>query len=624
MKYAEAIDWLYGSQLFGIKLGLDNARRLLCEFVESEPGFATMRVVHVAGTNGKGSVCALADSTCRAAGLRTGLFTSPHLISFRERIRVSGEKIGERDAARLLEEMRELVADWDPYPTFFELALALGLRHFAEQGVEVAFLETGMGGRLDATNALEFPVVSVITPIALDHREWLGGRLAEIAAEKAGIIKPGVPAVSARQCGEVLAVLREAAKHAGSDLRMVENRWEKSAVGLPGGHQRENAALAVAALAEAGIAVSPAAIAEGLAGVRWRGRLERIPRVEGRELVVDGSGVRVLDLKSKNGTKVNGTTVMEAVLKDGDCLHLGKFEITFNDALESKVVLDDHKPLSEEAGTIIRSVGELSRLLDEAPAPKEPTDQKPVPADVEEIGKANRILKVLTKVAETLIAVRPVEEVLHQVMDIVFDHVPADRGFLMLRDEGGSSVLVPMVVKHRDPSSGGEDRITISKTIADTVMKDRVAILTSDAMVDPRFGAGDSIRFHGIRSAMCSPLWHEEQVIGIIHVDSPMLTNCFTPDDLDVLTALANYAAVAIERARLNQKIVAEEKKRERLGRFLSPQVTSRILAASDNEGSALGDPEVRDVSVLFADISGFTRLSERMSPSAVALLLNS
>ena len=141
-------------------------------------------------------------------------------------------------------------------------------------------------------------------------------------------------------------------------------------------------------------------------------------------------------------------------------------------------------------------------------------------------------------------------------------------------------------------------------------------------MVAPRVGAGDSIRFHGIRSAMCAPLWNEDQVIGIIHVDSPMLTNCFTENDLDVLTALANYAAVAVERARLNQQIVAEEKKRERLGRFLSPQVTSRILAA-DAQDSALGAPEVREVSVLFADISGFTPLSERMSPSAVALLLN-
>ena len=154
-------------------------------------------------------------------------------------------------------------------------------------------------------------------------------------------------------------------------------------------------------------------------------------------------------------------------------------------------------------------------------------------------------------------------------------------------------------------------------------MHDRVSILTSDALVDPRFGSGDSIRFHGIRSAMCAPLWNQDQVIGIIHVDSPMLTNCFNVNDLDMLTALANYAALAVERARLNQKIVAEEKKRERLGRFLSPQVTSRILAASDAQGSELGAPEVREVTVLFADIVGFTTMSEKMSPAAVALLLN-
>jgi adenylate cyclase len=340
-------------------------------------------------------------------------------------------------------------------------------------------------------------------------------------------------------------------------------------------------------------------------------------------ITADTDGVRLVDLGSKNGTLVNDVKIEKAILKNGDRIHLGKFEITFTDALESRVVIDDEKPLSEEAGTIVRSVGEVSRLIEEPPAPKEPTAKRAVPAEVEEIEKSNRILKVLTKLSkEALIAARPVDEVLHQVIDIVFDHVPADRGFLMLQDEGGSGRLVPMVVKHRDPS-GGEDRITISKTIADRVMQDRVAILTSDAMVDPRFGAGDSIRFHGIRSAMCAPLWNEDQVIGIIHVDSPMLTNCFNENDLEMLTALANYAAVAVERARLNQKIQAEEKKRERLGRFLSPQVASRILAASDTQASTLGEPEVREVSVLFADISGFTTVSEKMSPSAVALLLN-
>jgi adenylate cyclase len=341
-------------------------------------------------------------------------------------------------------------------------------------------------------------------------------------------------------------------------------------------------------------------------------------------IVVDEEGARIVDLKSKNGTQVNGVPVVEAPLKDSDRILLGKFQLTFSKSLEGKVVLDEAKPLSEEAGTIIRSVGELSKLLapsDTAGAPAEAA--KKAPADVQELAKSNRILKVLTEFSKTLIATRPVEEVLQQVMDIVFDHVPADRGFLMLHEDG-SDKLVPMVVKHRStPSSGDQARISISKTIADRVIKDRVSILTSDALVDPRFGAGDSIRFHGIRSAMCAPLWNKEQVIGIIHVDSPMLTNCFNLNDLDLLTALANYAAVAVERARLNAKIVAEEKKRERLGRFLSPQVTARIIATSESQSAALGVPEEREVTVLFADIVGFTRMSETMSPPAVALILN-
>jgi len=340
-------------------------------------------------------------------------------------------------------------------------------------------------------------------------------------------------------------------------------------------------------------------------------------------IVVDEDGARIVDLKSKNGTQVNGVPVVEAPLKDGDRILLGKFQLTFSKSLEGKVVLDEAKPLSEEAGTIIRSVGELSKLLSASDTAGAPALEKRAPADVQELAKSNRILKVLTEFSKTLIATRPVEEVLQQVMDIVFDHVPADRGFLMLHEDG-SDKLVPMVVKHRStPSSGDQARISISKTIADRVIKDRVSILTSDALVDPRFGAGDSIRFHGIRSAMCAPLWNKEQVIGIIHVDSPMLTNCFNLNDLDLLTALANYAAVAVERARLNAKIVAEERKRERLGRFLSPQVTARIIATSDSQSAALGVPEEREVTVLFADIVGFTRMSESMSAPAVALILN-
>jgi adenylate cyclase len=339
------------------------------------------------------------------------------------------------------------------------------------------------------------------------------------------------------------------------------------------------------------------------------------------KLVADPNGVRIVDLKSKNGTQVNGVPVVEAPLKDGDRILLGKFQLTFAKALEGKVVLDDAKPLAEEAGTIIRSVGDISKML-AAEGAKASTDTAKKAPDAQEMEKSNRILRVLTKVAETLIAVRPVEEVLQQVMDIVFEHINADRGFLMLTDEHDATKLIPMVIKHRK-QGGDQGKITISSQIAGKVIKERVSILTSDAMVDSRFTAGDSIRFHGIRSAMCAPLWNKENVIGIIFVDSLMLTNCFTLNDLDMLAALASYSAVAVERARLNQKIVAEEKKRERLGRFLSPQVTNRILATSESQGHELGAPEMREVTVLFADIVGFTSMSEKMSPSSVALLLN-
>jgi adenylate cyclase len=346
------------------------------------------------------------------------------------------------------------------------------------------------------------------------------------------------------------------------------------------------------------------------------------------KIIADAQGPRLVDLKSKNGTQVNGVQIVEAPLKDGDRILLGTLQFTFAKALDAHVVLDEAKPLSEEAGTIIRSVGEISQLLQTQP-PSEPggerrtADRRKAPSELREIERTNRILTVLTDFSRELLTLRPVDELLEQVMSIVFDHVPADRGFLMLYD-GTSEKLVPKVVKYRDPKPGAsQGQISISKTIAERVFKERLAILTSDAQVDPRFGAGDSIRFHGIRSAMCAPLWNNDRAIGIIHVDSPMLTNCFTPNDLDLLCALANHAAVAVEHARLNETIRAEERKRERLSRFLSPQVTQRVLAASDAQSAVLGAPEVREVSVLFADIVGFTTMSEKMSPAAVALLLN-
>ena len=203
--YQESLAWLYSLQRFGIKLGLENIQRLIRELdinLWSAPSRAVSgaspddlgnaRVIHVAGTNGKGSVCAMIDSICRAQEYRTGLFVSPHLVTFRERIRVSGEMISEKEVAAGLTNIRKLIADWDPHPTFFETTTALALKHFADAKIDIVILETGLGGRLDATNAIQSNV-AVITPIALDHQEWLGDSLSKIAGEKAGIIKAKMP-----------------------------------------------------------------------------------------------------------------------------------------------------------------------------------------------------------------------------------------------------------------------------------------------------------------------------------------------------------------------------------------------------------------------------------------------
>src|SRR5439155_3807180 len=206
--YRDALSWLYSLQRFGIKLGLENIERLLDELSKSDVlQAAPWKVIHVAGTNGKGSVCAMVDSICRAQGYRTGLFTSPHLVTFRERIRVNGEMVSKDAIANGLTAIRNVVADSDPHPTFFEITTALALKCFSEANADVIILETGIGGRLDATNAIQSDV-AVITQIDFDHEEWLGNTLAEIASEKAGIIKPRIPVVCASQRPEAEKVIR--------------------------------------------------------------------------------------------------------------------------------------------------------------------------------------------------------------------------------------------------------------------------------------------------------------------------------------------------------------------------------------------------------------------------------
>ena len=282
MEYGEALAWLYDTQQFGIKPGLDNTRKLLKAL--QLPGTG-QRFLHVAGTNGKGSTCAFMESVLRAGAERTALFTSPHLIQFRERIQVGGVMMPEAEIADSLTALRDLVGNWQPHPTFFELTLALALDWFDRAGAELVVLETGMGGRLDSTNVIK-PVVSVITPIAMDHQQWLGDTLTKIAGEKAGIIKPGVPVISAPQHPDAEAVLRAAADLAGTTIQFVGEPWTSSPLSLAGEHQQWNAALALAALEAAGCLPKPQAVLAGLSKTVWPARFQSL---HGGRLIIDGA-----------------------------------------------------------------------------------------------------------------------------------------------------------------------------------------------------------------------------------------------------------------------------------------------------------------------------------------------
>jgi len=282
--YQQSLDWLYSTQWFGIKLGLENVTRLL-DACGIPPRLSDRKIIHVAGTNGKGSVCAFSEQILRDAGLKTGLFTSPHLIEFSERIRVNGVSAPRDALGALIDRIRRLIDGWDPHPTFFEITLAAALWHFCEESCDVIVLETGMGGRLDATNAIRADV-SVITQISLDHQQWLGETIAAIAAEKAGILKPGVPAIVADLCPEAREVVGRRALELGIPLieaHPLSPDWE---LGLAGDHQRENASLAVEAACriEDG-KLTLDGIRKSLARTSWPARFQRIDD----QMIIDGA-----------------------------------------------------------------------------------------------------------------------------------------------------------------------------------------------------------------------------------------------------------------------------------------------------------------------------------------------
>ncbi len=275
--------YLAGLQPLAIRFGLERVERALDALGRPDRAYAAL---HVAGTNGKGSACAMAAAALAAAGHRVGLYTSPHLVSFSERIQVAGVPIDDAALAALVDDIRR-ACPWHEAGgegerlTYFEFATLAGLLHFARCGVDAAVVEVGLGGRFDATNAI-VPRVTAVARIGLDHTQLLGDTVEQIAFEKAGIFKPGIPAVvHARQPPGALETLRAEALRKGAPFVVAPPDWE-GPVALAGPHQRGNAGLAAAALRElarAGIAVPEEAIARGIATARWPGRLEQVEGV---------------------------------------------------------------------------------------------------------------------------------------------------------------------------------------------------------------------------------------------------------------------------------------------------------------------------------------------------------
>lgn len=334
---AQAVDWIFGLRYQGEKCGLANMRALLERLGNPQQ---SLRCVHVAGTNGKGSTCAMLERMLRACGLKTGLYTSPYLMKYSDRIRVNGLPIGDADFTRLTGLVKRAVEALLPQgirPTAFELGTAVCLLYFAEQQVDIAVIEVGLGGRLDATNVLT-PVLSLIAPIGMDHTHVLGDTLTLIAGEKAGIIKPRVPVIVQDQALAIREVFHRTAQAlespiidlADSDLRIehLDARGavftlngERAEIRLAGLHQVQNAALALTALhtlRSLGWSLPEAQALEGLRQAVWPGRLEWLePR-----LLIDGAhnphGAQALAAYAGEFLRNRRIVLLVGMMKDKD------------------------------------------------------------------------------------------------------------------------------------------------------------------------------------------------------------------------------------------------------------------------------------------------------------------
>jgi adenylate cyclase len=320
------------------------------------------------------------------------------------------------------------------------------------------------------------------------------------------------------------------------------------------------------------------------------------------QVVVRGRRCYLSDFGSTAGTRVNGQRIeKETELREGDTFTLGAvpFRVGWR-TVHPSVALSDSRHDADSSGTIFR-----------------PVDASLLARGAADASESARLKRLLADISRTLTVMHDLPHVLESVVDMVFDAVVGERAILLLHDPV-QDVLTPRVARHIKGDILTDARL--SRTVVNTVMRDRVAMLADDALHDERLDMAQSIVGLNIRSFMCAPLWNRDRVIGVLYVDNPR-SRRFSEDDLAVFVALANCAAVAIEQARLAEQVLEETRRRERLQRYHSPGVVDRILNADTDTGAF--DTQLREVTVVFVDLVGFTAMSETLEPVDVAATLN-
>ncbi|MFC1533339.1 adenylate/guanylate cyclase domain-containing protein [Thermodesulfobacteriota bacterium] len=345
----------------------------------------------------------------------------------------------------------------------------------------------------------------------------------------------------------------------------------------------------------------------------------------------------LVDLGSFNGTNVNDKSIQSTVLKHDDLIKIGLTKLTFltkekaKQSLTDSVILVPETDDAKDDQKIVKSSSqadspESEQLLLKSDLPLTSEDEShrdKIKEDLSTLERSNKVLFVLYEISRQLNSISDFNELLNKIMDLIFIIIDADYGFLILTGDEDKDELIPVVVKRKDDRIKDMGEIRASRTIVNRVIQDKVSLLTSNAMTDSRLDHGKSLMIQQIRSAMCVPLWKKDTIIGVIQLGSMRLENHFNQDDLELLQTISSQMAMIIEQASLNEKIREEERMRNRLERFHSPQVIEMILKGGQETKDNIMEPKDLTATILFTDIIGFTRLSEKMPPRDINLFLN-